>query len=180
MNSIINLIVRIFNAAFEQDYDRRTGGQSASSSQPSQPTGRRITNRRSLEAFLDRTLGQQQGAVSSQSAPTHAAAPSHASQSTPRRRSRGQRVGTGHRRGQGFQPRVQTSESLQESAPLGGTEMLSFNQRAEPLKVKHASKKQHKAQFDLPGNSTLAKMIYANVILGPCKAHARRGMRKRI
>lgn len=178
MNQIFNLIVRIFQAIFEQDYERRAGepyqkkdahGRTASDSESG--GGQTL----SLEDFLDRVIaGRPEGQTSAQAGQT--SQPSQTStpqQRTAPTRTPRPRAGAGHQRGTGYKSRIRTSRNLQQTAPLSGTDMPSFDKRAKPMKVKH-TKKRRMGHFDLPGDSTLEQLIYANVILGPCKAHRHR------
>lgn len=155
MNIILQLIVKIFQAIFEEDNAKRP-----TRTQPTQPVIRQgIHGEQDPNSVLADFFRELQGGSTTKPSPA---------QQTPNPLPRAQ-------------PPVETYEEHlhKQEAHLKELESRSHklaNHAQQHLGVDVSSEQAAEEKFQLPGNTPLQQIIYAGVILGPCKAkqpHAR-------
>lgn len=161
MNIIIELILKIFLGIFEEDADRRKKGRPtpAPGPRPRQgPNGEQQDPQDLLAEFFRELQGLD--------APPQVRGPAPVSQ-------RRKPVPSHHRQ-------RQDHETLEEHILKQQRHLAELEHRADALAehaeehlgvdIVHKERKRRRKEVKLPGETPLQQMIYAGVILGPCKA----------
>lgn len=165
MGQIISLIIKIFSQIFEEDRARREQQAQLVAAASAAQRNKKEGEPPALETFLEE-LRKLQGMPASQ--PQHAADPAQGPpgyQQTAMQKA--------------YREQQQKRETLEEHLRQREAEIARIEQRARDLerqaaqhlglKLGHTHQDTH--HFQLPGKTPLEQLMYAQVILGPCKAH---------
>lgn len=153
MDFIIQAILRIFEAVFEKDASRRRQGPETE--KPAPPPAKR---RRTLEEWLADNLQELESQMQPQPRPV------------PPRRVAPQPLApqpVDHRQAQILEESAPTPAPHETERPMWAALGETYQ---KPMAKRRAQKIKPVRRFRLPGKTGLEKMIYAQTILGPCRA----------
>ena len=159
MNIIIDLIIKIFQAVFEEDRKEREQRQARLDALRARQRQAQSGEPEAIEQFFQGLFGEE--AVPPKPRPRQQAPP---------------------QKPQPARPRPQRTESyeehlarIEERSHLADERAAAMDQHVEQFLGKADGHHQQHREFKLPGRNPLEQALYAGIIFGPCKARQKSG-----
>ena len=162
MNILVNLIIKIFQAIFEEDRLEREKRQARVDALRARQRQAQQGDPDAIEQFFQGLFGEE--AVPPKPKPRQAPGPQQIRRPAPRP-----------------QPTETYEEHLvriEKQSHLADERAQAMDQHVEQFLGRAESHKKEHHEFKLPGKTPLQQALYAGIIFGPCKARQKSGIIK--